>query len=134
DGIRISTPSPSLRTPSRGGPRPDLPPVLSNRRRAAGSPGGTRARRSPRPARIGNWREGWCRRVQASELLLEPLAHRLDDPDAREELVVRRDEDPGGGLGARPGDHVVHGGLVGVPFVAVAPVLVRDLVALEPRI
>src|SRR4051812_172597 len=49
-------------------------------------------------------------------------------------LVVRLDEDPWRVRGARALDHVGGRHLVFVPFVAVAPILARDLEALEARL
>src|SRR5436190_11787171 len=62
---------------------------------------------------------------------LDALGERLEDFDAGEVLVVGLDQGPGGDLGAGAVDHVADGGLVGVPLLAVAPVLGGDLEALE---
>src|SRR5207302_789794 len=64
------------------------------------------------------------------EDVLEASDDGLEDLDAGPTLVVPLDEDPGGGLGAGLLEHLAGGGLVGVPAVAVAPVLVGDLVLL----
>src|SRR6185437_11439471 len=67
--------------------------------------------------------------------LLEPLLDRLDQRPQHlhpgEELVLRLDQRPGRDLGAGPVDHVARRPPVRVPLGAVAPVLFRDLEALE---
>ncbi len=67
----------------------------------------------------------------SSKCLLEAAADGLEDLDAGELLVVPGHNGPRRILGAGPSHHVIDGGLVGVPLLAVAPVLVVDLVLLE---
>src|SRR5205085_4336599 len=67
-----------------------------------------------------------------SEGLAYARAERLQDFDPGNILVVGGDQGPGRNLGAGLVDHVTHGPLVSLPPVPVAPVLLRDLEALEP--
>src|SRR5580704_7946492 len=69
-----------------------------------------------------------------SEDLLDRAAQGLEDLHACPPLVVRLDEVPGRELGARAIDHVAHRALVSRPLLAVAPVLLGDLEALEGRL
>src|ERR1017187_7497707 len=76
------------------------------------------------------------RPVSRSELVeraLDALADCLEHFKAREFLVVRLHERPGGASGRRALDHVGGGRLVEIPLLAVTPVLRRDLEALEPH-
>src|SRR6202044_2685497 len=70
---------------------------------------------------------------RSADRAVDGVAERAEDLDPRVVLVLGRDERPGGDLRARAVDHVADGALVGVPFLAVAPVLLGDLEALERR-
>src|SRR5262245_22404467 len=65
---------------------------------------------------------------------LEPLDDGLEDLEAGKRLVVGFDQRPGRDLGARAIDEVAHRRLVRVPLLAIAPVVGRDLEALERRL
>src|SRR5690349_8343104 len=67
----------------------------------------------------------------ACETLLQSVVDRREHLDAREALVFGLHQRPGRDLGARAVDHVADRALVGAPFLAVAPVVRRDLEALE---
>ena len=59
------------------------------------------------------------------------IAQHVQHVNASGPLVLRRNQMPRRELGTGPLDHVVDRVLVGVPFLAVAPVFFRDLEALE---
>src|SRR5580704_18095959 len=65
---------------------------------------------------------------------LDRRADRFEHFDPRPLLVVRLDEMPGGGLGARAVDHVADRALVGLPLSAVSPIFLRNLEAFERRL
>ena len=64
------------------------------------------------------------------EFCLKPREQRLQHLHPRPALVLRLDQRPGRGRGAGPIDHLADGIVIQVPFLAIAPVLVRDLILL----
>ena len=73
-------------------------------------------------------------RLVGREAFLEAAADRIEHLDAGPPLVVGGDQIPGGTCRARLRDHVVHRALVERPLLAVAVVVVRELVLLVGRI
>ncbi|KAK4045152.1 hypothetical protein OUZ56_032560 [Daphnia magna] len=61
------------------------------------------------------------------------VGERLQNLDPREVFVVGFDDRPRGGRRVGVVEHFASGPLIGVPFVAIAPVLRRDLKAFEAR-
>jgi len=72
-----------------------------------------------------NWPSG------AAQAIVQRSDQASQDLDAGVVFVVRADQDPGRRCSAGAFDHLAGGGLVGLPFLAVAPILRGNLELLE---
>src|ERR1019366_3560626 len=126
------------RTRSRCRSRPTRPSCRTETRATRRR---TRRHRRPGGAR---WPEGWAPSpsmlavfavfAASSHRPLDGIAEGLEDAHASPLLVVRFDQVPGRHRGAGPVDQVADRPLVGVPLLAIAPVVRGDLEPLERRL